>query len=90
MASGGSPTAMCNCRGQYDTCFADAVRGSGAGVVFRGGGGDVSVVSQGCPAASVAAVVQGCVMSGCTAAQCAPSESFMLGLKSCDEAGLAP
>ena len=71
MASGGSPTAMCNCRGQYDTCFADAVRCCGARFVSRGR--DAGVVSQGCPAASVAAVVQGCVMSGCTAAQCAPS-----------------
>jgi hypothetical protein len=52
MNSGGDPTAMCNCRGQYDTCYQNA----------------------GCPAAAVQAVVQGCVMSGCTQQQCAPSK----------------
>jgi hypothetical protein len=44
--------------------------------------------AAGCPAASVAAVVQGCEMSGCTAAQCMPTLSYYV--ESCDQAGLTP
>ena len=86
--SGGAPAAMCACRGAFDQCYKNAVRGGGrcepAACRFCRGR-DASGVSQGCPAAAVAAVVQGCVLSGCPVAQCTPTE-----LDTCNESGLRP